>query len=197
MENIWFCDIYLNVKIMYTFTVIHLHLYFSSYFLIEMEHKFQKYKFQNLKDDSQTMIELKKQLENQEHNCYICNDSIALKKEDIIRTPCNHIYHFECLYYSFYKNSTNHHKKYKLREIRQCPYCRHFIQSLLPKFKPNVYPPCYKVTEDNVYCSAIVKSGKKKGLTCGCACKMGSAFCGRHKNSVEITEKEDEYYLIM
>ena len=62
--------------------------------------------------DSQTMIELKKQLENQEHNCYICNDSITLKKEDVIRTPCNHIYHFECLYYSFYKNSMNHHKKY-------------------------------------------------------------------------------------
>ena len=45
-----------------------------------MAHKFQKYKFQNLKDDSQTMIELKKQL-NQEHNCYICNDSITLKKK--------------------------------------------------------------------------------------------------------------------
>ena len=52
-----------------------------------MEHKFQKYKFQNLKDDSQTMIELKKRFENQEHNCYICNDSIALKKEDLISTP--------------------------------------------------------------------------------------------------------------
>ena len=42
-----------------------------------MTHQFQKYKFQNLKDDSQTMIELKKQLENQECKCYICNDSIA------------------------------------------------------------------------------------------------------------------------
>lgn len=161
-----------------------------------MAHKFQKYKFQNLKDDSQTMIELNKQLENQEHNCYICSDSIVLKKEDVIRIPCNHIYHFECLYYSFCKNMTNHHKKYKLKEIRQCPYCRYFIQSLLPKFKTNLYPPRYNVTENNAYCSAVVKSGKRKGLTCGCACKLGSSFCGRHKKLVEIPECEDEYYLI-
>ena len=161
-----------------------------------MEHKFQKYNFQNLKDDSQTMIELKKQLDNQEHNCYICNDSIALKKEDVIRTPCNHIYHFECLYYSFCKNSTNQHKRYKLKEIRQCPYCRHFI-SLLPRFKPSIYKPYDIITESPSRCIAILKSGKRKGLTCGCACKMGSSFCGRHKNSVEITEKEDDFYLIM
>ena len=161
-----------------------------------MEHKFQKYNFQNLKDDSQTMIELKKQLDNQEYNCYICNDSISLKKEDIIRTPCNHIYHFECLYYSFYKNSTNHHKRYKLREIRQCPYCRNFIKSLLPRFKPSIYKPYDIITETSSRCSAVLKSGKRKGEMCGCMYYPGKLFCGRHKNCVEKTEKEDEYYII-
>ena len=161
-----------------------------------MAHKFQKYKFQNLKDDSQTMIELKKQLENQEYNCYICNDSITLKEEDIIRTPCNHIYHFECLYYSFYKNSTNQHKRYKLREIRQCPYCRNFIESLLPRFKPSIYKPYNSIMESPTRCIAILKSGKRKGEMCGCMHYPGKLFCGRHKNSVEITEKEDDYYLI-
>ena len=36
-----------------------------------MAHKFQKYKFQNLKDDSQTMIELKKQLESRTQLLYL------------------------------------------------------------------------------------------------------------------------------
>jgi hypothetical protein len=161
-----------------------------------MPHNFQKVKFSNLKDDSSTMIKLKKQLENQEHNCYICNDSITLKKEDIIRTPCNHIYHFECLYYSFYKNSRNPHKQYKLREIRQCPYCRHFIQSLLPRFKPTLYPCHYKVSANVTNCIAVLKSGKKKGYTCDCLCKPDRLFCGRHRNSIEIAEKDNEYYLI-
>ena len=161
-----------------------------------MTHKFQKLNFQNLKDDSQTMIELKKQLENQEHNCYICNDTITLKKEDIIRTPCNHIYHFECLYYSFYKNSKNQHKKYKLREIRQCPYCRTFIKSLLPRFKPSIYKSYNVITESPSRCIAILKSGKRKGEICGCMNYPDSLFCGRHKNCVEITENEEDYYLI-
>ena len=162
-----------------------------------MANNFKKYNFQTLKDDSQIMIGLRKQLENQEQNCYICNDTITLRKEDIIRTPCNHIYHYECLYYSFYKNSMNHHKKYKLQEIRQCPYCRHFIKSLLPSLKTTLYPICCKVTENNTTCNAILKSGKRKGLRCDCVCKNGSSFCGRHKNSGELIEKEDDYYFIM
>lgn len=164
-----------------------------------MTHKFQKHHFQNLKDNSQIIIELTKYLKNQEYNCYICNDSISLKKEDIIKTPCNHIYHFECLYYSFYKNTQNQHKKYKLREIRQCPYCRSFIQSLLPKFKTDLYPCHHDVNDCKSTCNAIIKSGKKKGNLCGCICKPNSSFCGRHKNSIsiEITEKENEYYIIM
>lgn len=162
-----------------------------------MTHKFQKYNFQNLKDDSQIIIELTEYLKNQENTCYICNDSISLKKEDIIKTPCNHIYHFECLYYSFYKNTQNQHKKHKLHEIRQCPYCRSFIQSLLPTFKIDLYPYRYNVNECKNICGVIIKSGKKKGTKCNCLCKPNSSFCGRHKNSIEIKERDDDYYIIV
>ena len=62
---------------------------------------FEVFKLSNFKNDSVTMTELNKLLENQEHKCYICSDSINLKNEDIIKTPCNHIFHYECLYYSF------------------------------------------------------------------------------------------------
>lgn len=157
---------------------------------------FEVFKLSNFKNDSVTMTELNKLLENQEHKCYICSDSINLKNEDIIKTPCNHIFHYECLYYSFCQNSKNPHKRYKLREIRQCPYCRHFVQALLPRFKPDLYPYCCKVTCITTTCSAVLKSGRRKGKMCGCSCKPNSIYCGRHRNYQEITEKEDEYYLI-
>ena len=69
----------------------------------------------------------------------------------------------------------NHHKKYKLNEIRQCPYCRNFIESLLPRFKPSIYKPCDIITESPSRCIAILnKSGKRKGEMCGCMQKSNS-----------------------
>ena len=100
------------------------------------------------------------------------------------------------MYYSFCKNATNPHKRYKLHEIRQCPYCRSFVNSLLPQFKSYLYPHKYKVSVMSGTCIAVLKSGKRKGAKCNCICKDNSLFCGRHRNSIEISEKEEEYFLI-
>ena len=158
--------------------------------------EFKKYKLSEMVDTSSTITNLKKQLDNQEYTCYICSDVIELGKEDIIRTPCNHIYHYDCMYYSFCQNATNPHKRTKINEIRQCPYCRTFVRSLLPRFKPYLYPPKNKVSVMGGTCIAVLKSGKRKGEKCNCFCKDNSLFCGRHRNSIEISEKEDEYFLI-
>ena len=149
-----------------------------------------------IKSNTSLPTHINELLKNQEHTCYICNDAIILKEQDILCTPCNHIYHYECIYYTLYKNSLNPHKRYKIRSILECPYCRTYIESSLPRFKTHIYPSIPLVTEIYSKCDVILKSGKKKGQKCGCKTKYNSIFCGRHKNCVERTEKDDEFYFI-
>jgi hypothetical protein len=136
-----------------------------------------------------------KLLNNQEHKCYICNTNIELNKHDIILTPCNHLYHYECMYFTFYQNSLNPRKKHKVANIRECPYCRQFVEPLLPIFKINDFPLNYYINYkyDNIItCNAILKTGKNKGNSCGCKVKHllnnvnknTSLYCKRHKNYV-------------
>ena len=63
-------------------------------------------------------------IKNQNNICGICKDELLEDnkiKEELIKTNCNHIFHFECLEES-YKQNIN--KYYEYNKIRQCPYCR-------------------------------------------------------------------------
>jgi len=121
--------------------------------------------------------------ERQEGLCYICSDELDLKTQDIIKTPCDHLYHYDCLYYTMIGNLYNPRKKHNIRQIRECPYCRTFIKSHMPIFKLNNYQLKKYIHYEHVFiCQAILKSGKKKGMSCGCTTKS-AVFCGRHKNS--------------
>lgn len=139
-------------------------------------------------------------LDAQLGECYICGDVIDIKEDDLLLTPCNHLFHYDCVYYTF-KNNITINGKYSIRE---CPYCRKKIKSYLPKFKINEYPYIKGVNcashGQNVTCTAILKSGKKKGMICGCKVNLntGLKYCGRHKNYkppiVENNKKKIDSY---
>ena len=123
-------------------------------------------------------------LDAQLGECYICGDVIDIKEDDLLLTPCKHLFHYDCVYYTF-KNNMTINGKYSIRE---CPYCRKKIKSYLPKFKPSEYPNIkgvnYATNSNIITCTAILKSGKKKGMICGCKVNLdnGLKYCGRHKN---------------
>ena len=135
-------------------------------------------------------------LAKQEHKCYICSGDIIPAEQDIICTPCNHIFHFECIYYTFYKNTKNPHKRNKKQGIRECPYCRAYIQPRLPRFKTHIYAFIPHITISALTCKAILKNGKKKGKECGYKVKHKSVFCGIHRNCVETKGNEDGFHFI-
>ncbi len=142
--------------------------------------------------------EIKKQINNQQEICYICCDTLTLnsqeKDEVVIKTKCNHFYHYECLLTSI-KNKPSYYSNNR----QECPYCRSSI-GWLPLLTENQIPVKYAHKEyfnnklkDTILCQAIIQSGKKKGQLCGCKVKIfGSKCCGRHKNYKfpEITEKD-------
>jgi hypothetical protein len=141
-------------------------------------------------EDYKLTPEDKKLFDRQEHMCYICNCELNLNIEDIIKTPCSHIYHYECFYYTIYANKTNGHKNLNTHNILECPYCRTYIGSYLPIFKTNEYKFINGVNInifEPLLCEEILKSGKRKGEKCGCVVKNTTQntnlCCGRHKNS--------------
>lgn len=123
--------------------------------------------------------------ERQENKCYICSCDLIPDTDDIIKTQCNHIFHYDCLFYTLCANSINPNKKRNIYKIRSCPYCRTFIESPLPIFKPELYKATRHVNipTNIIRCQAILKSGKRKGLKCNCCIKdNNNLFCGKHKN---------------
>ena len=77
-------------------------------------------------------------LNNQENKCYICNTDLLRNKDDIFKTPCNHFYHYECMYYTTCQDVTNPHKKKHNYDSRECPYCRNIAGLLLKQVKKKV-----------------------------------------------------------
>lgn len=159
----------------------------------------------NLKEQHKKCInneskeEIKKQFENQNNMCYICCCDLD---DIVIKTKCGHFYHYECLQHSIINSKFSYYTK------QECPYCRSNAGwlPLLGDNKPlrNVHKEYSFKPSTNKSCLAIIKSGKKKGMLCGCKIKMGSEnenLCGRHKNYVfpkieneENLEKEIEIY---
>ena len=135
----------------------------------------------------------------QEKKCYICNCEMLLNEEDICQTPCDHLYHYECLYFTFIENEKNINRQDY--EIRECPYCRINIRNYMPPYKLDEYPIAEYIHKNtNLYrCYAILKSGKKKGNYCNCWNNHPkSKYCGRHKNYISPvnTDTTNLYKLI-
>ena len=143
--------------------------------------------------------EIEKQLLNQDNMCYICCGDL---ESNIIKTKCGHFYHYDCLKISIMNTKLSYYEK------QECPYCRSNAGwlPLLGDQEPirNVHKEYTFKPSMNKKCVAIIKSGKKKGMICGCKIKMGSEnenLCGRHKNYVipkvenkESLEKEMQEY---
>jgi len=127
----------------------------------------------------------KQQIEKIGGNCYICCCELDIGEETLIKTNCNHYFHYECLFDTFKHCSKS----------RECPYCRKKTGYI-----PLIFGQCPIKKIHKEYfkshkhkCVAILKSGKKKGQICGCKIKDNSKItitienkitylCGRHKN---------------
>tara|TARA_B100000686_G_C16453450_1_gene793324 strand:- start:208 stop:648 length:441 start_codon:yes stop_codon:yes gene_type:complete len=111
-------------------------------------------------------------------NCDICGEPHKLKY--VQKLTCGHCYHYECIQKSFMYDRKNHN---------QCPLCRkpHGLLPLingLPKIIRGIhYISNYPVNYDPGKCTEIIKSGKRKGLECGCKCLLGFNICKRHHTS--------------
>jgi len=141
----------------------------------------------------------RKLFERQENLCYICSCELDLNTEDIIKTPCDHLYHYDCLYYTISANKLDRNKRRNPKSVLECPYCRTYLNSVLPKFKTKEYKLITGINinkHEPVLCNAIIKSGNRKGEKCGCVVKnameTGDVLCGRHKKT-NTKIKKDEY----
>lgn len=138
-------------------------------------------------------------MENSCSECAICGS--PLSESYTHKLSCGHSFHYECLLKSFKLKNSNY-SYYKKNTNNSCPYCRS-SHNILPvvnglkkidigiHIKPSefyndkglgtMYDKNLKNIQ-NVPCKAILKKGKRKGEVCGKACKLGSYYCGSHKN---------------
>lgn len=142
--------------------------------------------------------QIQNELNNQQNMCYICCGDLSVDEngddEVVIKTKCNHYYHYNCLL-----QSALNKPKYYGNSRQECPYCRSTM-GWFPKLTENQSLVKYIHKEYNYsfcqpvsLCQAVVKSGKKKGMVCGCKVKtIGSKLCGRHKNyKFPIVDKKE------
>ena len=125
--------------------------------------------------------------ENEDHVCLISGNKL---ENDHITLRCSHTFNYYSIFevvrrqkiYS--KLETCRLKKYQLK----CPYCRTIQNGILPwrggyNKLDGVNWPITRACK-NKKCTAIIKSGKRKGEACGKACH--SKFCNRH-NKIATT----------
>ena len=154
----------------------------------------------NIHENYSFTEEEKRLFERQENLCYICSCDLNLDTEDIIKTPCDHLYHYDCLYYTISANKLDRNKKRNPKSVLECPYCRTYLNSKLPVFKTKEHKLINGINV--LLCNAILKSGKRKGEKCGCVIKSetGDVLCGRHnkinmKTENNIQNSEKSYFI--
>lgn len=119
--------------------------------------------------------------------CAICglllNEKYTYKLKE-----CNHVFHYECLMKTFETNYSNKNR---------CPYCRKKCEYLplvngLKKIIPGIHCELKKISEKEKNdfklkyankCKYVFKKGKNKDKPCGCKCKLGYEYCGKHIKS--------------
>tara|TARA_Y100000591_G_C21836611_1_gene702938 strand:- start:1991 stop:2503 length:513 start_codon:yes stop_codon:yes gene_type:complete len=142
-------------------------------------------------------------VENEKKICLISGEEL---RENYVTLQCGHSFNYDSIFNELKnqrkKNRLESHKTSK-NEIK-CPYCRRIHNGILNHVEGynkvlNVNCKVIEKVELNTkfnICSAIIKSGKRKGQKCGCKIKERyvqkggvnvleiPAFCGRHKNNV-------------
>lgn len=107
--------------------------------------------------------------------CGICGDDYC--KSIKYTLPCKHSFHYDCLISTFVHSG----RKYN----HSCPYCRQKCGYL--NVPENRTPIKYINSDTNINikykCVAIIKSGKRKGLECGCNVYPSYVLCKRHLKS--------------
>ena len=120
-------------------------------------------------------------------SCNICGD--LLNDKCVIKLNCNHSFHYECDMKSF---------QCEKKRQNNCPLCRrsHGILPVvngLTKVTRGIHYIDYKNIPElnNTPCSAILKSGKRKGGPCNAKCMLGMTHCKRHHLSTlkQISKK--------
>ena len=107
--------------------------------------------------------------------CDICGD--AHKDKFMITLNCNHSFHYECVMKSFQCD--------KKASGNNCPLCRQThgllpVVNGLPKLIRGIHYINAMPQHTQVRCCELLKSGKRKGLPCGCKCMIGMNVCKRH-----------------
>ena len=128
---------------------------------------------------SQLQNETSDDEENEDNICLISGGNLI---ENFVELHCGHKFNYFELYNEVYnqkKKKTSSYGMYRLRPYQiMCPYCRHIENSLMPlpyRLPPGVekihgvnFP--LKHTQMKNECQFILKSGSRKGETCGKLC---------------------------
>lgn len=142
--------------------------------------------------------------ENNEEEKKFCLISGEELKENYVTLQCGHSFNYDNIFNELKnqrkKNRLESHKTSK-NEIK-CPYCRRIHTGILNHiegYNKVLNVNCKVVEKINTkinICSAILKSGKRKGQKCGCKIKQRYVnkngvnvlvlpiFCGRHKSNL-------------
>lgn len=139
----------------------------------------------------------------EEKICLISGEEL---RENYITLQCGHSFNYD----SIFNELKNQRKKNRLESHKiskneiKCPYCRRIHKGILNHiegYNKVLNVNCkvinnVKIDKNINLCSAIIKSGKRKGQKCGCKIKQRYVnkngvnvlvlpiFCGRHKSNV-------------
>jgi len=117
--------------------------------------------------------------------CGICGDGLFTKFS--ISLPCNHNYHYECIYESCSVS--------KSRGRHRCPYCGYNYKLLEPvnglkSLKHGVHWDIHKPEYENIKCNHILTRGGRSGDPCGKSCQTGYYKCVAHNKELKTIIKE-------
>ena len=120
----------------------------------------------------------------EEECCAICGDSLS--KKFVYKLPCNHEFHYECIFKTLVACKSTCNK---------CPYCRQSFEILEPVnglkgLKYGIHFKNYDNVPEytNITCDHIMTRGKNKGNKCGKNCQLGYYKCGLH-NKPKLIDK--------
>ena len=129
------------------------------------------------------MLEMLNDDDDKENSCLIDGDTL---KENHIELKCSHKFNYLSLLNEILiQKKKNHLETHKIKSFQiKCPYCRTIHDGILPyilnqfsdKIKGVNWPPSKVLKFKN--CTAVIKSGKRKGESCGISCF--NTLCNRH-----------------
>ena len=119
-----------------------------------------------------------------DNNCCLITGEIL--NENFVRLSCGHKFNYDSIFNELknQRKKNNLEVQYVKKNEIKCPYCRSVHNGILPYYegKEKVVNVNWSNKNKKIYktCTAVIKSGKRKGEVCGCRAKFGD-YCGRHK----------------